>query len=205
VAGNSAVGSFPINYDSTPPALSPAGSKSVRGRNIVNWNVGSDAVQTKVMRSPGIGNAAVSEVYVGRGHTFSDHSVKGGKRYTYSLSAPDAAGNIASARIALTAWPNPQASPSATGARRLRWKRVSGASYYNLQLYRNGRKILSAWPHGSQLQLKRRWTFSGRKYSMAPGTYRWYVWPGYGARSRHRYGKLITHQRFTVSGRKKSS
>ena len=108
-------------------------------------------------------------------------------------------------RIALTSWPNPQASPSASGARRLRWKGVRGADYYNVQVYRGGRKILSAWPRGSQLQLKRRWTFGSRKYSMSPGTYQWYVWPGYGPRSRHRYGKLITHQHFTVSGRKKSN
>lgn len=205
VAGNSAVGSFPINYDSTPPVLAPATSKGVRGRNIVNWNVGADAVETKVVRSPGIGNQAASVVYVGRGHTFADRSVRGGKRYTYSLTAPDAAGNIASTRIALTSWPNPQASPSASGARRLRWKGVRGADYYNVQVYRGGRKILSAWPRGSQLQLKRRWTFGSRKYSMSPGTYQWYVWPGYGPRSRHRYGKLITHQHFTVSGRKKSN
>jgi hypothetical protein len=202
VAGNSAVGSFPINYDSTPPGLAPATSRAVRGRNIVNWTVGADAVQTRVLRSPGIGTAAVSEVYVGRGQTFSDRAVKGGKKYTYSLTAPDGAGNVASTTIALTAWPNPQAAPSSHGVRRLLWKRVRGASYYNVQLYRDGRKILSAWPRGTALQLQRRWTFRGRKYALSPGTYHWYVWPGFGARSAHRYGKLIAHRHFTVSGGK---
>jgi hypothetical protein len=202
LAGNSAVGTFPIKYDSTPPALAPAASKAVRGRNIVDWTVGSDAVQTRVLRSPGIGNASVSEVYVGRGDAFSDRAVKGGKRYTYSLTAPDAAGNTASTTIRLTAWPSPQASPSGNGTRRLVWRRVKGASYYNVQLFRAGRKVLSAWPHHSALQVNRRWTFRGRKYSLSPGTYHWYVWPGYGSRSKHRYGGLITHQHFTVSGRK---
>jgi len=201
VAGNSAAGTFPFKYDATPPALNTLPAKPVRGRNIVNWTTSSDAVETRVLRSPGIGTAPVSVVYEGPGRTLSDHAVKGGKRYTYSLSAPDAAGNTATATIAVTAKPSPQASPAGTprGVRRLRWKRVSGASYYNVQLYRQGRKILSAWPRTSWLQLRRRWTFRGRKYSLSPATYHWYVWPGYGPRSRHNYGKLVAHRHFTVS------
>ena len=30
----------------------------------------------------------------------------------------------------------------------LRWSKVRGADYYNVQLLRDGRKVLSAWPTG---------------------------------------------------------
>jgi hypothetical protein len=80
----------------------------------------------------------------------------------------------------------------------LMWTPVRGARYYNLQLWRNGRKILSAWPKQSQLQLKRHWEFGGRKRRLAPGRYRWLVWPGYGPRSRGDYGRRIGPSTFRV-------
>jgi hypothetical protein len=200
-AGNSATGTFAINYDSTPPALAALPSSALRGRNIINWSVGSDAVETRILRSPGIGTAPVSEVYVGSGHTFADPVVKGGTKYTYAVSAADAAGNVASITIAVTAAAIPEAVPSVkfNGLPRLHWRRVSGADYYNVQLYRGGRKILSSWPRRSQVQLQRRWTYGGHPFRLTPGLYHWYAWPGFGQRSKHRYGKLITDKYFKVA------
>ena len=63
---------------------------------------------------------------------------------------------------------------------RLRWKRSPKARYYNVQLYRGKRKVLSAWPRRTRLQLHSAWRYGGRWQRLAPGTYRWYVWPGYG-------------------------
>ena len=60
----------------------------------------------------------------------------------------------------------------------LRWTPVRGARYYNVQLFRKGRKILSAWPRRAHFQLERRWRFKGRKRKLADGDYRWIVWPG---------------------------
>jgi hypothetical protein len=54
------------------------------------------------------------------------------------------------------------------------------------------------WPHLNRYQLRRAWTFRGKKRVLAAGSYHWYVWPGYGRRSEHRYGKLIAHRRFKV-------
>jgi RTX calcium-binding nonapeptide repeat (4 copies) len=61
----------------------------------------------------------------------------------------------------------------------LRWSAVSAATYYNVQLWRGNRKVLSRWPARPRLQLGRSWRFHGRWYSLSPARYRWYVWPGY--------------------------
>ena len=57
------------------------------------------------------------------------------------------------------------------------------ATYYNVQLFRNGKKILTAWPKSTSFRLARTWRFDGRTQTLSPGRYRWYVWPGFGARS----------------------
>jgi hemolysin type calcium-binding protein len=61
----------------------------------------------------------------------------------------------------------------------LRWTAVSAATYYNVQLWRGNRKVLSRWPAQPRLQLRRSWRYQGRLYSLRPAHYRWYVWPGY--------------------------
>ena len=73
----------------------------------------------------------------------------------------------------------------------LNWRRIRGARYYNLQLFRGAHKVLSAWPLASRLQLRKQWRFDGRTYKLTRGRYHWYVWPGYGARAARRYGPLV--------------
>ena len=43
----------------------------------------------------------------------------------------------------------------------LRWTAVRGARYYNVQLFRDGRKVLSTWPREPRLRLPSRWRFAG--------------------------------------------
>jgi hypothetical protein len=80
----------------------------------------------------------------------------------------------------------------------LTWRARPKVKYYNLQLFRNGRKILSAWPTVARYTLKPSWRYRGHTYTLTPGHYRWYVWPGYGPRSAHRYGRLLTKGAVTV-------
>ena len=80
----------------------------------------------------------------------------------------------------------------------LRWRRIPGASYYNVQLWRAGRKILSRWPIRPRLALKARWRYAGHSYRLRPARYRWYVWPGYGLRSTAQYGRLAVRGRFRI-------
>ncbi|MDQ3865526.1 MAG: HYR domain-containing protein [Actinomycetota bacterium] len=80
----------------------------------------------------------------------------------------------------------------------LRWRAIRGASYYNVQLWRAGRKILSRWPLRPRLALRARWRYAGRSYRLRPARYRWYVWPGYGLRSAAEYGGLAARGRFRI-------
>lgn len=100
----------------------------------------------------------------------------------------------------------PTASPLLTPARGahlraaplLVWKPVKHAAYYNVQLYRGKRKVLSTWPKAAQFQLDARWRYAGQRRRLAPGRYRWLVWPGFGKRSERRYGKQLGASGFRV-------
>jgi hypothetical protein len=82
--------------------------------------------------------------------------------------------------------------------RTLRWAAVKGAAYYNVQLWRNGQKILSRWPPEPRFLLRRSWTQAGRRLRLADGTYLAYAWPGFGPKSAARYGRLIGWTKFRV-------
>jgi hypothetical protein len=75
----------------------------------------------------------------------------------------------------------------------LNWVSVTRARYYNVQVWRNGRRILNRWPAASQFQMPRTWVHEGILYRISsPGRYDWYVWPRFAGR----YGKLIGHRYF---------
>jgi hypothetical protein len=64
-------------------------------------------------------------------------------------------------------------------------------------------KVLSVWPTRAQFQLKTSWKFQGRKYTLKPGLYTWYVWPGYGAREAIDYGRLMGSRTFRITKKTK--
>lgn len=82
----------------------------------------------------------------------------------------------------------------------LRWQRVPRARFYNVQVYRDGRKILSRWPRKARFELHWRWKQGDRTVRFRSGVYRWYVWPHY----RTRYGRLIVRTWFQAGQRPKS-
>jgi hypothetical protein len=51
----------------------------------------------------------------------------------------------------------------------LTWKPKKGSAYYNLQLYRNGKRVLVVWPSQASYRIP--------ASTLTPGTYVWYVWP----------------------------
>ena len=127
------------------------------------------------------------------------HRSKNGTRYTYLVQAADLAGNTATGSATVTPTADastkhllsPGAGSSLSRPPLLRWRKVARASYYNVQLFRNGRKILSAWPTRPQYQLRSRWRYRGERHRLVHGSYRWLLWAGYGHRSEHRYGRLL--------------
>jgi hypothetical protein len=80
----------------------------------------------------------------------------------------------------------------------LGWRAVPGARFYNVQLYRNGRKVLTMWPSRSQLQLRFRWIHQGRRYELRPAAYTWVVWPAFGTRAHPRYGRMLGRRTFRI-------
>ena len=223
-AGNSATRGFPLNYDATAPLLTSVvaagGDRSVS----LSWQTSPDAVSIEVWRTPGIDGQPRSRVYDGTGTSFVDQRVDNGVRYEYELDVLDAAGNARTHSVvglpaapaalipsAVPAQPPavvPQTQPSilpapgtvlrAGASPLLQWPRVDSAGYYNVQLYRGSRKILSAWPKRAQYRLKARWTYRGERRRLGPGRYRWMVWPGYGKRSKANFGKRIVSSTFQV-------
>jgi hypothetical protein len=200
-AGNATTRGFSVRYDATPPSLSgltaAPGNRSVT----LSWTVSPDAVVSEVARAPGVGGAASSTLQAGTADTFRDTEVTNGTTYRYTVSAADAAGNVASATASVTPSVKYALAPGHNARLRrppvLRWPPVDRARYYNVQLFRGKHKVLSRWPTAHHLRLHRSWTFHGRRYRLKPGRYRWFVWPGFGARAAHRYGPMIAQQSFT--------
>jgi hypothetical protein len=200
-AGNSASRAFPLSYDATPP--DPSGAAIKTGDRIVrlSWPAGATAT---VMRTPGTDGASSSVLYQGAGTGFTDQAVRNRRQYRYVLTLTDAAGNSASRELPATPQrqlltPDRRALVAAPPL--LRWTRVRDATYYNVQLFRNGRKILSAWPKRPQLQLREKWRFRGRRHRLVDGRYQWYVWPGVGPRSARKYGERIGARSFVLDRR----
>ncbi|MDQ2982127.1 MAG: hypothetical protein M3R26_07380, partial [Actinomycetota bacterium] len=81
----------------------------------------------------------------------------------------------------------------------LRWHEAPRAGYYNMQLYRRGSKLLSAWPRSPRMQLSSSWKYLGHRYRLTPGHYTWFVWPGFGLLARGSYGSLLGQGSFEVT------
>jgi hypothetical protein len=93
---------------------------------------------------------------------------------------------------------SPAAGEVVSRAPLLAWKGVPRATYYNVQLFRGGHKILSVWPSRARLQLHDQWTHRGHRMLLTPGRYVWFVWPGFGDLAQAKYGRLIGRSTFRV-------
>jgi hypothetical protein len=192
--------------DTTPPG-DVAGLKVQAGsrRAVLTWTAPRDpdfdvVSLTRTIQRPG---AAGTTVYVGRANRFEDKNLRNGVAYRYLVVAYDRAGNRSPGVAAIARPAAPKLVQPPDGARvtrppRLAWARVANAQYYNVQLFRGTRKILSVWPTSTRLTLSRTWRYQGRSYTLGPGVYRWYVWPGFGQRSRARYGAVLGESTFVV-------
>ncbi len=198
-AGNRASASASLQYDSTAPKLAGVAVSVVSRSATLRWRAPPDTAVVSVTRTPGRGKQRAPVVYRGRAASFRDTRLQPGVTYRYELAASDAAGNTSDVGVAATV---PALYLPAAGARvkagdLLAWAPVKGASYYNVQIYRGSRKVLSAWPKHPQFRLPRTWTFDGPR-RLAPGRYRWYVWPGRGRLRAAHYGRLLGGNAFVV-------
>jgi hypothetical protein len=200
-AGNATGTSLSFKYDATAPTIFAVNTKLGNRSADVTWRQSPDTQVVEVRRAPGRKGEGESVVYHGTATGFIDTGLAVGRKYEYRVAGIDAAANRSEQKVNLVAT-GPLLSP-VPGARvkgppTLDWIPVKRASYYNLQIVR-GRKVLSAWPSQSSFRLRRTWMYNGRRYRLRPGTYRWYVWPGYGRISASRYGRLLGSSAFVVT------
>jgi hypothetical protein len=193
-----------------PPTVPPQPTNvkvtPLDGAARIQWNAGGRTVVVTRSSSTTRSLSAVGDervVYTGTGSSYTDRGLTNGVEYRYVVSAVDAAGNH-SAGVAAVIVPrrnllkSPKDGAKLRKAPKLIWALDSEAQYYNAQLLLNGKKILSVWPVRPAYPLKKSWKYEGRKYTLKPGTYTWFVWPGYGARSAVDYGELMGSRTFRI-------
>jgi hypothetical protein len=203
--GTAASASFVVRVqDSVPPPA--ATDVVVRGDAAsvrLTWRLpaSKDIAGTEIVRYPG-----AFVVFHGSGTSFTDTDVQAGGRYRYRVASYDWANNQARAIEVHTSASRarliePQDWAQLTQPPLLAWARVSGADYYNVQLWAISgapKKVLSIWPTGNHLQLTSKWAFGGRSFGLTPGRYRWFVWPGLGEQTLARYGDLMGSHVFVI-------
>jgi hypothetical protein len=79
---------------------------------------------------------------------------------------------------------------SGRALRRLRWNAVAGATYYNLVLWRDGKRVLDLWPTSPRVVVPTTLVKHGPQARLSPGRYLWFVYPGFGAKPARHYGAL---------------
>jgi hypothetical protein len=215
-AGNTASGTSPaFKYDATPPKISSVAADWDDGTATLTWSASPDTTAIEVDRTPGKDGPDPSAVFKGLAGRYEDTGLKNKVKYVYTINAFDEAGNKASDSVTIV--PGAKLYSPARGALiksppLLAWRAVSGASYYNLQVYYgvgkslrrvasvsvSGRKVLSTWPVQPRYRMKKTWTYKKKKRTLARGHYRWYVYPGIGKRRANKYGPLIGSSDFFI-------
>jgi hypothetical protein len=191
--------SAPFPYDATPPTLAATATAAPESV-AVSWQITDIAplASVDVVRTAG---GDPQTVYSGTSSGYDDTAVTAGTPYTYTVTARDVAGNASVQTVAAT--PETPVVTPATSTRvnsppLLSWAAAPHATYYNVQLYRGNAKVLSVWPSNARLQLPQTWRFDRRRYTLKPGRYKWYVWPGFGKRTWGRYGHMVHAGTFVV-------
>jgi HYR domain len=222
-AGATVEATGPKGGSVTPPAEDPPPGNVTKlrakpGNRVVRvlWTAPRDADVARYAAFRSERSGPQVRVYSGAATSFTDRGLVNGVQYRYVVVAYDRPGNR-SAGVAVLATPRlpmllaPQDGARFARSRTFSWRRIPRASYYNFQLFRatdtaDGTerfvKVLSVWPRANVFKLRSSWRFAGRKYRLVPGTYRWYVWPGFGARADVRYGDPLGDRTFVVVRRR---
>ena len=228
-AGNGGTRNFTLDYDATPPSLSLSAESGDRNVALswqtspdttsveVARTPGVDGEALSVVFSgPGTsfvdgrvdnGTRYSYEVRVGdaAGNVSTQAVVGFPAAPPPRESTPAAPGLVAAPPSTTPQSTRPTIAPAAGSVFRanappmLEWPPVRRARYYNVQLFRGKRKLLSVWPAKPRYQLERSWMFQGKRRRLVPGTYRWVVWPGYGRRAKGRYGKPVVRSTFVIA------
>jgi hypothetical protein len=195
----------PPTQDLTPPRNVRQIKRNVGyGRLQLRWRnpADSDFDHVGVFVSTKRSAPARTLVYKGRGHSYASRRFKNGLYYRYLIVAYDHLENASGGTPAIVPpsalLRSPREGRIVHAPPLLGWTPVRKATFYNVQVFYRGRKILSAWPSKPRRALARRWAYGGHRFSMRRGTYLWYVWPGFGPKSKSRYGQLLGQGTFKL-------
>jgi hypothetical protein len=200
-AGNSSSTVLALQYDATPPTVGALSVGSHDGENVLRWK-SSSAADVALVKRVARGSRRKRVVFHAAARAYADKRIRDGVEYRYLVRTFDQAGN-GSAVASLLALPKALTLaklayvPRTAGAPVLHWPRMRGASYYHVQLFSYGRRILAVWPLKTELRLRWQWWWNGQRYRLWPATYSWYVWAGFGPRAAARY-KLLGSAAFVV-------
>ncbi|HKG43282.1 MAG TPA: hypothetical protein VKB10_03430 [Gaiellaceae bacterium] len=194
--------------DHTPPGDVTQLRRSVGYRRLqLRWKapVDVDFDHVDVYVSTTARSPARTLVYRGRRASYADKRFRNGLHYRYLVVSYDFANNPSRGKATAL---RPSVLLKAPSDRRtvylpplLRWTAVPNATYYNVQVFHLGHKVLSAWPRKPRQALTRTWRYRGRAFTLTKGTYAWFVWPGFGPRSRSDYGQLLGQASFRMAAR----
>jgi hypothetical protein len=206
--GQTAAISIPSTTDKTPPKAPTAlHAQLSNGRITLRWkNPKSDLATVTVVwnskRAPRTSRDG-NRIYHGAGTKVSLKlpKLQAGKLMRFGVFAADRVGNVSVAARATVNVPQPSPVSLApngklSGSPDLTWNAVTGATYYNVQVFEGtqaAKRVGIAWPAVTKYTLPGKDMQKGKVYT-------WYVWPGIGAKSAAKYGKLIGKVTFTYAG-----
>ena len=196
--------SWTWTVDTTPPPPVEA-HKIVRYRHFaLSWTspASSGADHVVVLKSMNPTRKPSVQVYNGPGTSYTNSRFDNGLYHRYRITSVDRAGNV-SANVDVVVPASALLLAPSNGSRvgkppTLAWRGVASAGYYNVQLWRVGKKILSAWPKSSHLELTQKWSFGGGPQELKAGLYTWLVWPGFGPRAKGAYGRPVGQSSFRL-------
>ncbi len=155
----------------------------------------SDFDHVTVLVSTSAKRPAGAVAYEGPASAYTERRFRNGLYYRYVVVSYDHSGNashgVATVVPASVLLRSPPDGATARKPPSLVWTAVPKATFYNVQLYNRGRKVLSTWPTAAKLALAQKWSYAGRRFKLEKGLYQWYVWPAFGPRSKFRYGQLL--------------
>jgi hypothetical protein len=198
--------SWTWTVDTTPPPAVASPHSSVSYRRLeLTWKPSADTDHVAIFRFTGRKQVTGIPVYSGPAHRYHERRFDNGRYHRYTIVSYDKAGNASPGGAvfvipssALLSRPRAGTVLGTKRAATLQWRRVPGARYYNVQLYRDAHKVLSAWPVAARFHLKQAWTYQSNDFELKRGTYTWYVWPSMKPLPHVAYGPIVGQSSFVI-------
>jgi hypothetical protein len=131
----------------------------------------------KGQRRPSGRAAADEQKHQGQVHTSANHP----RRQRTAAPQQHEAGHVRAGRQVL----------ARRAVQSITWKPVAGATYYNVVLWRDGKRVLDLWPSSPKALLTPKGSDRSANNRLRPGRYLWFVYPGFGPKTKRQYGTLV--------------